>query len=411
MRVLVALHHLELGGSQLNAVDLATAIRDRGHHVEVFATHAGTVGPVAGLVRDRGLPLTLAEHPLERTRRAAPCRGAVSRALTRAAGETRADVIHAYEYSMMLDAFYGPSLTRGTPVVGTIYGMVVPTWLPRSAAVVAGTRELVAGARALGQRATLIVPPVDTSCDDPDAVDGAALRRSLGIADDDIALVSVSRLEPDMKDEGVARAMTAVRELDQPRLRLVVVGAGPSYERLCAQAREVNEALGRDAVLMTGELADPRPAYAAADIALGMGGSALRAMAFAKPLIVLGIKGFSRPFDEATADHFHEVGFYGIGAGTPDPLAEQIAALLDKSRRRSLGAWSREVVLSSYSLDVAADTLERLYRAELARPQRGRVTAALRTMAHRSAAELASDAVRDRLRPVVRRVLARGSAS
>jgi glycosyltransferase involved in cell wall biosynthesis len=409
MRVLVALHHLELGGSQLNAVDLATAIRDRGHDVTVFATHTGTVGPVADVVRDRGLPLMVAEHPRERTRRAAPCRSGVSRALTRAAGETRADLIHAYEYSMMLDAFYGPCLTRGTPLVGTIYGMVVPTWLPRSAAVIAGTRELVTDAQALGQRATLIVPPVDTASDDPGVVDAMAFRRSLGIADEDVAVVSVSRLEPDMKEEGVARAIAAMRELDHPRLRLVVVGDGPSFERLSAGAGAVNAALGRDAVLMTGSLSDPRPAYAAADIALGMGGSALRAMAFAKPLIVLGIKGFSRPFDEQTAEHFNEVGFYGIGSGEPGPLAAQIAALLDEERRRRLGSLSREVVLESYSLAAAADTLEALYRDELARPARGRVAAALRTMAHRTAADLASDAMRDRLRPLVRGVLARSS--
>lgn len=407
MRVTVALHHLELGGSQLNALDLATRIRERGHDVDVFATHTGTPGPVADLVRERGLALTLAEHRLERTRRAAPCRRGIARALTRHARRVGTDVLHAYEYSQILDAFYGPGLNLGTRVVGTVYGMVVPTWLPRSVPLIAGTRELVEGALTVGQRATLIVPPVDTASDDPGAVDGAAFRRSLGIAEDEIAVVVVSRLEPDMKEDGIARAIAAVRQLDDPRLRLVVVGDGPSFGALDALAATANGALGRDAVIMAGSLVDPRPAYAAADIALGMGGSALRAMAFATPLIVLGVRGFSRPFDEETADHFNTVGLYGIGSGTPDPMAAQIAALTHVEARRRLGPWSRRMVLDHYSLDAATETLERLYRDALDGPTGRRPLAALQTSAHRAAADLAGAGVRARLRPVVRGVLGR----
>ena len=50
---------------------------------------------------------------------------------------------------------------------------------------------------------------------------------------------------------------------------------------------------GRQVVLLTGEIADPRSAYAAADVVVGQGGSALRGMAFGKPLIVVGEEGFS----------------------------------------------------------------------------------------------------------------------
>ena len=41
---------------------------------------------------------------------------------------------------------------------------------------------------------------------------------------------------------------------------------------------------------LAGEMLDPRPAYAAADVVLGMGGSALRGMAFGKPLVVQGVR-------------------------------------------------------------------------------------------------------------------------
>jgi glycosyltransferase involved in cell wall biosynthesis len=409
MRALVALHHLELGGSQLNAVDLAAAVRDRGHHVEVFGTYVDEPGPVADLVRDRGLPLTLERHPLVRTASAAPCRPGVARAMARRVAQGDIDVVHAYEYSMILDALYGPSLRWGTRLIGTVYAMKVPTWLPRSAHIIAGTPDLVAGAQAIGQSASLIVPPVDTAGDAPGVADGAAFRHAHAITDEQLALVIVSRLEPDMKRDGVARAIAAVRELDDERLRLVVVGDGPSHGELTEQAAAVNAALGREAVTMAGALADPRPAYAAADVALGMGGSALRAMAFAKPLIVLGIRGFSRGCDETSIAGFLDEGFYGIGDGTPAPLGDQIVALLDAEERRRLGAWSRRVIEDQFALTTAADTLEGLYVEAAARSAARPAGSVLRTGAHRLAADLAGDRVRERVRPLARAVLARSA--
>lgn len=43
LRVLVHLNNLALGGAQLNAVDIARTLRDRGHHPVLFAQ--GVEGP------------------------------------------------------------------------------------------------------------------------------------------------------------------------------------------------------------------------------------------------------------------------------------------------------------------------------------------------------------------------------
>ena len=72
---------------------------------------------------------------------------------------------------------------------------------------------------------------------------------------------------------------------------------------------------------------DPRPAYAAADIVIGMGGSSLRGMAFGKPTIVVGI-GSSRRFfsrDERPLLHY---GLYG-----EVPLHSENDALVEQIRR------------------------------------------------------------------------------
>ena len=67
--------------------------------------------------------------------------------------------------------------------------------------------------------------------------------------------------------------------------------------------------VGRDVVLVTGALLDPRPAYAAADIVIGMGSSALKGMAFGKPLVVQGEQGFWKLLEPATLPIFLAQGF------------------------------------------------------------------------------------------------------
>jgi len=368
-RILIGIHHLELGGCQLNALDMAITMRNRGHYVVIFATHFNEPGPVAELIQSAGLPLVLC-HTYNVWPGLLSVRPSVVAHLTRVARDYRVDLVHTYEHALGLDAFYGPHLLLGLPLVYTIYSMSIPRWLPRYPEFVVGTQKLAEEATAFRQRRpVLIEPPVNTDIDAPDAVDPCDFRTAYGLTDETVVLTTVSRLEPSMKAEGIKRAIAAIRLLDDPRLRYVVVGDGPSFADIQDDAKKVNAVLGRTAVIMVGPMLDPRPAYAATDVALCMGGSALRAMAFAKPLIVLGICGFSKPFEPSTAEEFFADGFYGIGSGDTDPwpLAEQIRALAASNDLRiGLGTFSRQVVLNRFSLKTATDRLENVYTNALA---------------------------------------------
>jgi glycosyltransferase involved in cell wall biosynthesis len=414
MRLLVGLHHLELGGSQLNALDLAVACRERDNEVTVFATYEDSPGPVADKVRAAGLPLILLRH--SRVRHGLPpARRAVTRALSRIVAQERIQLVHAYEYPLTLDAFYGPHLAHGIPLVSTIYGQDVPRWLPRYPPLIVGTRELADMAAPLRtQPPVLIRPPVNTDADSPALVDGPAFRKANGL-DAAIVVGVVSRLEPEMKADGIKLAIAAILAMDNPRIQLLVTGDGPSFVSLNGAAERANSALGRRAVVMTGPLTDPRPAYAAADIALGMGGSALRAMAFGKPLIVLGVRGFAKPFLPATAAEFLTGGFYGIGSGdlNPLPLASHLKELADRPALRSeLGAFGSRLVVERFSLKAASDTLDGVYAAAITQqyPHTSRLREAARVAAHRTGSQLLPAAAKDRLRPVVRPFLHRSGA-
>jgi glycosyltransferase involved in cell wall biosynthesis len=404
MRLLVVLNHLELGGAQLNALDFARSTRERGHDVVVFGpVYNDRPGPVAEMVRSAGLPLVLAHHP-DSVPGVIPARRVLSRALSRTAAEERIQLVHAYEFPLILDSFYGPHLRYGVPLVGTIYGTIMQWWLPRYPPLIVGTREFAELAPPLRTQPPVVIePPINTDVDDPALVDGAAFRRAHGLGED-IVIGIVSRLEPTLKADGIKCAMAAVQYLDDPRIRLVVTGHGPSADALSASAEQVNAALGRRAVVMTGPLDDPRPAYAAADITLGMGGSALRAMAFGKPLIVLGIQGFAKPLLPSTAGEFLYGGFLGTGSGDfdPRPLAASIQQLVDQPEMRSqLGDFGRQLILDRFSLKAASAKLEDVYTMTVTQtyPRRQRMREALRVAACREGARRIPKSIKGRMRP------------
>jgi len=152
------------------------------------------------------------------------------------------------------------------------------------------------------------------------------------------------------------------------------VGDGPSRPEVAAAAERANAAAGRRAVILTGELRDPRPAYAAADVSLGMGGSALRAMAFGRPLVVQGERGFWELLTPDTVKRFLWTGWYGAGDG-PEHGPARLEAILqellaDPGRRAELGAYARGLVEGRFSLQAAAARQAEVYERALAEAPR-----------------------------------------
>jgi glycosyltransferase involved in cell wall biosynthesis len=365
VRILVAPPTLGFGGSQMNAIELGAAVRDLGHDVTVVAQP----GPLGGRVAELRLPFV----PLRPTAGPGPSWPATA-ALGRLARERRIDLVHAYESAKGIEAAVGARTLAGVPVLTSIMSMTVPERFPAALPLVLGTRQMADDARAArgqhGGTVALLEPPIDTREFHPE-VDGSAFRREHDLEGCTL-LVVVSRLSAEMKLEGVARSIEAVALLPaaDPPVRLAIVGGGNAYGQLQEQADAVNARLGRRAVVLTGPLLDPRPAYAAADVVIGMGGSILRGMSTGRPALCLGEQGFSKPVLPETIDWFLEHGFYGLGDGDadPGPLAKQLADLLDLSeqQRRELGAFSRSVVVDGFDLQASARRLVELYQQVIA---------------------------------------------
>ncbi|MCA0437637.1 MAG: glycosyltransferase [Actinobacteria bacterium] len=361
MRILVYPHDLGMGGSQLNAIEIAGKVRDLGHEIVVFG-HPGTLN---SRVAELGLEFIASPRP---RRRPTPTIIAELRRLT---AIRRLDVLHGYEWPPILEANVACA-GLAARAVGTVMSMSVAPFLPRQMLLAVGTEQIAEVERNAGRtNVTVIEPPVDTEGNAPDPQKAAQFRQEWGLADDSLVVVVVSRLAHEMKLEGILTAIAVTAELDGCA-QLVIVGDGPATDEVDQAVALANRRAGRTAVVRTGELYDPRPAYAGADVVLGMGGSALRALAFAKPLIVQGERGFWRTLCPTSLPDFLWTGWYGVGEGVatgPDRLRSQLQPLLSNPLERArLGNFGRDLVVSRYSLQAAAVRQIELYEASLAAP-------------------------------------------
>ncbi|TFB51742.1 glycosyltransferase family 4 protein [Cryobacterium tagatosivorans] len=352
-------HSMEIGGSQKNAIDIAGSLQARGHEVVVF----GPPGPLVDLLAERGLRHEPAPRP-----RIRPSQAVMGR-LCDVVEELNADVVHGFEWPPAVEAVFGPYRRLNVPAVCSVMSMSVAPFLPHWLPLTVGTESILRSEQAKRPQVTLLEPPVDTRRDRP--IDQLESKALLGIDPGTLVVSLVTRLAAELKREGILTAISAVGRLaTEFPVRLVIAGDGPARAEVESAARRANAAAGTDVVRLTGDLPDPRAVYDAADIALGMGGSALRAMAFGKPLVVQGESGFWRLLEPGSLPEFVGGGWFGIGDGGDG--AARLAALLrpllaDAALRGRLGEFARATVESRYGLDAATEALEAFYGEAIGR--------------------------------------------
>jgi glycosyltransferase involved in cell wall biosynthesis len=366
MKVLVYPHDLNMGGSQLNAIELAAAVTALGHECVVY----GRPGALCDRVAELGLEFIESPDP---GRRPSPRVVRDLRGLVRARG---IDVVHGYEWPPGLEAGFAALGEDGPAAVCTVMSMAVAPFLPYWLPLVVGTRQIAANELARGRTAVhLLEPPVDLDHNRAPGAEELAAFRERWHLDGRPVVACVGRLVSELKAEGVLTAIRVAGELAASSpFQLLLVGDGAARPVVEAAARSVNDRAGANTVVLTGELADPRPAYAVAAVCLGMGGSALRALAFAKPLVVQGERGFFETLTPDSVEQFRWQGWYGVGADAaegPARLAGQLAGLLaDPVRRAELGGYGGELV-REYSLSLAARHQVDIYSAALAASRGG----------------------------------------
>ena len=364
MKILMATMGLDIGGAETHIVELSKELRRLGHEV-VIVSNGGVYVPEAEAagIRHYAAPL----H-----RRSAGAMRRALRVLREVIVREKPDVVHAHA---RIPAFLCGHLQRRMkfPFVTTCHGVyqvggalkLLSNWGEHTLAVSEDIRDYLMRQYGVpASRITLTINGIDTERFSPET-SGEEVRRELGLEDAPV-IGHVSRL--DQASSHTARQLIALAprlSRTAPGLRIVITGGGGVYEELSAQAKQVNGALGRDCLVLTGPRTDVNRLVAACGLFVGVSRAALEAMAAGKPTILSGAQGHAGLFTPELLDKAVDTNFCcrTDPVSTEDQLFEAVAAALalPEGERARLGRFGRQVVRERYSVRRMAEDALSVY--------------------------------------------------
>ena len=350
------------GGAERVLLDLAEALRARGHEVCPIGPAAGC-GWLAGEFRARGfVPETFTLRRVIDPQ----CATGLAETLRRRG----VDVVHSHEFTMAVYGTVAARLVR-KPHVITFHGSQTMTralrrrvavrqairWSSHAVAVSSATREqLVTDLGSVGRRIQLILNgvPVREGSAEP-------IRRELGIREGEVVVLAVGNLDPRKGHVILLRALLLLeqRGLSVP-WRLVIAGGrgGPERKPLAALAEEAGVSERVHVLKSRGDIPD---LLAAADVFAmpslweGLPLALLEAMVAGKPIVASATSGIPE------AIRSEQDGLL-VPPGDVEALATALGRLLpDPAERRRFAGAALERGRKDFTVDRVATDYERLY--------------------------------------------------
>jgi glycosyltransferase involved in cell wall biosynthesis len=363
LRVLAVIDGLGFGGAEMLLAELAAAGPSAGFELQVAYLREKDGNPAAERLRAVGVePVHL------------PIDGLLSRSSFRSVragiASLAPDVVHSQlGYSDLL-AGAGASRLK-IPAVSSMHVMewegdardrfklalfawARRRWMARVVAVsAAGRRAYLARRWDRPERVTVVHNGVRDSTV-PGA--GRAVRRELGIADDELVLTMLTVLRPGKGHAAAIAAIARLRELGRP-VRLVVLGDGPSRHDIEALATPLGAA-----VVLAGHRDDVPAVLDATDVLLhpsevdAFPTALLEAMAAATPIVATRVGGIPEIVDD---------GVTGVLIDAPATAASLVGAieplLADAGRRGALAAAGRRRFEEHFTAERWAARLRAVY--------------------------------------------------
>lgn len=185
------------------------------------------------------------------------------------------------------------------------------------------------------------------------------LRASLGLAEDDVAVLNVGRLVPVKGQSCLLESMSLLADR-HPNIKLFIAGDGECRPQL---ARRINE-LGLDGrVRLLGDRSDVGSLLAAADIAAfaslseGTSLAVLESMAAGKPIVATDIDG-----NRDVLTHMEDSLL--VPPGAPRPMADAVALLAEDrqlAHRLASAAWRKAD--AEFDFDRVAEAYQDIWQA------------------------------------------------
>ena len=364
MKILMATMGLDIGGAETHIVELAKELKHRGHDI-VIVSNGGVYVPEAEAAGIRHYTAPLHQ-------RSAAAMNRARRILGQVIAQERPDVVHAHAripafLCGMLRHRYHFSFVTSCHGVYQVSGALklLSNWGERSLAVSEDIRDYLTEQYGIpADRITLTINGIDTDKFSPETR-GDAIRTELGLGDAPV-VGHVSRLDREPSHTARQLIVLAPRLSEKfPGVRIVITGGGDSFAELSARAAEVNEAMGRACLVLTGPRTDINRLVAACDLFVGVSRSALEAMAAGKPAVLSGAQGHTGLFVPELLEKAVDTNFCcrTDPVSTEDQLFQAVASALALSseQKKELGLYGRQVVRERYSVSRMADDALSVY--------------------------------------------------
>lgn len=361
MKILMATMGLDIGGAETHIVELSKALQSRGHQI-VVVSNGGVYVPeiVADGIRHYNAPMN--------RRSVGEMRKSFS-VLEEVIRTEQPDIVHAHA---RIPAFLCGLLQRkiGFPFVTSCHGVyevsgvlkLLSNWGEYSLAVSEDIRDYLKEQYGVPEgQIFLTINGIDTEKFSPDRT-GAEVREEFGLGDAPV-IGHVSRLD-EASSLAARQLIELAPQLDQtiPGVRVLITGGGDVFEQLSARAKEINDQMGRNCLVLTGPRTDVNEVVAACDLFVGVSRAALEAMAACKPTVLSGAQGHTGLFVPELLEKAVDTNF----CCRTDPIATQerlmsdilSAMKLPQEEKVNLGTYGRWVVGEYYSVDrMAQDAL------------------------------------------------------
>lgn len=357
MNILMVTMGMGIGGAETHIIELCRALTSRG----IRASVASCGGELVSSLEKIGVRHIYA--PLDKKDPVSLLRSHVI--LSREIKENKYDIVHAHAripafICGKLQAKLGFRFVTSAHYDFRVNGVLrkMTNWGEHTFAVSDDLRQYLLREYGIcGDNVTITVNGIDTERFSPAAAED--IRRLLGLGSEEKMILHVSRLESysSLFAEKLISAMSEIG--DRASVKAVIIGGGKKLDELRASAKKVNSALGREAVLLLGSIADVCGYIRACDIFAAPSRAALEAMACGKPTIVGGSQGYIGIFDEKAASRAVATNFCCRGEPLVqiDTLKRDIFRLLscDSKQLAALGEYDRRFVLENYSASRMAD--------------------------------------------------------
>ncbi len=292
-------------------------------------------------------------------------------ALLKVVDRNQIDILHLHGYGATTFGRLAGAMRRIPTILHEHANLTDTPWFQKLAdralqpftdlaiAVSKSTADFVINARQMPEERVKIVylgVPLEEFSRPHTAEEIGEARQALGIAPDDFAVGTVTRLHDSKGNEFLVDAARHVLR-DRPRAKFYLVGEGPLREGLEAQARR--HGLG-DRFVFAGFVRDVAQALSAFDLSVfpslweGTPLTGFEALAMGKPIVATDADGL---LDILTADHDALI----VPKRDATTLAERIVWMMDHPEARArLGAAAR-MTGQRYDIAVFVRKMERLY--------------------------------------------------